>query len=104
MNPALKRWFIIVLLVALILGATFARAADAPPASGPNPAPESSGTYAALQEEGKLNLQDTLKTRAPDLAGENPWEQTDPVRLVRLLEHTSGYLAYWGVIGLRTWV
>ena len=50
-----------------------------------------------LQEEGKLNLQDTLKSRAPDLACENPWEQTDPVRIVHLLEHTAG----WDDLGLR---
>jgi CubicO group peptidase (beta-lactamase class C family) len=44
-----------------------------------------------LQQEGKLNLQDTLKSRAPDLEFTNPWEATDPVRIVNLLEHTSGW-------------
>lgn len=52
-----------------------------------------------LQEEGKLSLNDTLKSRAPDLAFENPWEQTDPVRLVHLLEHTSG----WDDLNLRSY-
>jgi len=163
MNPAFKRWLIIALLLVLVLGTTCGQAADAPPASSPNPGPEPSDAHAALQhqieailqrthtpgagvaivrregpewiagigladvanhrpvtpdtlfrigslsksfvalsilklqEEGKLNLQDTLKSRAPDLACENPWEQTDPVRLVHLLEHTSG----WDDLGLR---
>ncbi len=44
-----------------------------------------------LQQEGKLSLQDTLKSRAPDLEFTNPWEATDPVRIVNLLEHTSGW-------------
>jgi CubicO group peptidase (beta-lactamase class C family) len=44
-----------------------------------------------LQEEGRLSLQDTLRSRAPDLAFANPWEATDPVRIVHLLEHTAGW-------------
>lgn len=44
-----------------------------------------------LQQEGRLSLQDTLKSRAPDLEFTNPWEATDPVRIVHLLEHTSGW-------------
>lgn len=44
-----------------------------------------------LQEAGKLKLTDTLRQRAPDIAFVNPWEATDPVRLVHLLEHTSGF-------------
>jgi CubicO group peptidase (beta-lactamase class C family) len=44
-----------------------------------------------LQEEGKLSLQDTLRSRAPDLKFTNPWEDTDPVRIVNLLEHTAGW-------------
>lgn len=44
-----------------------------------------------LQQEGKLNLQDTLRSRAPDLEFTNPWEATDPVRIVNLLEHTAGW-------------
>ncbi len=38
-----------------------------------------------------MNLQDTLRSRAPEVAFENPWEATDPVRMVHLLEHTSGW-------------
>ena len=50
-----------------------------------------------LQQEGKLSLQDTLRARAPDLEFTNPWEATDPVRIVNLLEHTSG----WDDMALR---
>jgi CubicO group peptidase (beta-lactamase class C family) len=50
-----------------------------------------------LQQEGKLSLQDTLRSRAPDLEFANPWEATDPVRIVNLLEHTSG----WDDMALR---
>jgi CubicO group peptidase (beta-lactamase class C family) len=52
-----------------------------------------------LQQEGKLSLQDTLKSRAPDLEFTNPWEATDPVRIVNLLEHTAG----WDDFALREW-
>ena len=44
-----------------------------------------------LREEGKLKLSDTLKQWLPELAFENPWESTDPVRLVHLMEHTTGF-------------
>jgi len=43
-----------------------------------------------LQAQHKLKLTDTLSQWAPELAVENPWEATDPVRLMHLLEHTSG--------------
>lgn len=44
-----------------------------------------------LVEEGKLNLNDKLKDIAPDVPFENAWEATHPVRIVHLLEHTSGF-------------
>jgi len=44
-----------------------------------------------LQEEGKLKLTDTVKQWVPDVAFSNPWEATDPVRLVHLMEHTAGF-------------
>lgn len=44
-----------------------------------------------LVEEGRLNLDDKLRDLAPDIAFENPWEETHPVRLVHLLEHTTGW-------------
>jgi CubicO group peptidase (beta-lactamase class C family) len=44
-----------------------------------------------LQEQGKLSLNDTLRELAPEIAFTNPWEDSDPVRLVHLLEHTTGF-------------
>src|SRR5204863_9624814 len=44
-----------------------------------------------LQEEGKLKLTDTVKQWVPEVAFENPWESTDPVRLVHLMEHRTGF-------------
>ncbi len=44
-----------------------------------------------LQEEGKLKLTDTVKQWVPEVAFRNPWEATNPVRLVHLMEHTSGF-------------
>ena len=44
-----------------------------------------------LQEEGKLKITDTVKQWVPDVAFDNPWEATDPVRLVHLMEHTTGF-------------
>ena len=44
-----------------------------------------------LVEEGKLNLDAKLADLMPELKYDNPWEKTDPVRLVHLLEHTTGF-------------
>jgi CubicO group peptidase (beta-lactamase class C family) len=44
-----------------------------------------------LQEEGKLRLDDPLATHIPEIALENPWESTTPVRIVNALEHTTGF-------------
>lgn len=44
-----------------------------------------------LQEEGKLKLTDTVKHWVPEVAFTNPWEATDPVCLVHLMEHTTGF-------------
>lgn len=44
-----------------------------------------------LQAEGRLDLNATLASLAPEIAFENPWEATDPVRVVHLLEHTAGF-------------
>lgn len=45
----------------------------------------------ALVERGALALDAPLHTIAPDIPFNNPWEQTEPVRLVHLLEHTTGW-------------
>ena len=44
-----------------------------------------------LADEGKLSLQDSVRKLAPEVAFENPWEATDPVRVADLLEHTTGW-------------
>lgn len=48
-------------------------------------------TALALEREGKLSLADPLQKHLPEFYFRNPWERTDPVRLVHLLEHTSGF-------------
>ena len=44
-----------------------------------------------LVENGKLKLDARLADLAPEIRFNNPWEQSDPVRLVHLLEHTTGW-------------
>ncbi len=44
-----------------------------------------------LLNQGKLSLDDPVRKLAPEVWFENPWEATDPVRVVHLLEHTTGW-------------
>src|SRR5690348_10589199 len=44
-----------------------------------------------LQEGGKLKLSDTVKQWVPDVTFINRWEAAHPLRLVHLLEQTSGF-------------
>jgi CubicO group peptidase (beta-lactamase class C family) len=44
-----------------------------------------------LVNEGKLSLQDPVHKIVPEIWFENRWEATDPVRVVDLLEHTTGW-------------
>lgn len=44
-----------------------------------------------LVDQGKLSLDDPVRKLAPEVWFENPWESTDPVRVVHLLEHTTGW-------------
>lgn len=44
-----------------------------------------------LVERGVLSLDDKLADLAPEIEFDNPWEDTDPVRIVHLLEHTTGW-------------
>ncbi|MGI4874362.1 MAG: serine hydrolase domain-containing protein [Janthinobacterium lividum] len=44
-----------------------------------------------LVEQGKLHLNDEVRKIAPEIPIDNPWEATDPVRVVHLLEHTAGF-------------
>jgi CubicO group peptidase (beta-lactamase class C family) len=50
-----------------------------------------------LQEEGKLHLEDPVRRYAPEIAFRNRWEDTDPLRIVHLLEHATG----WDDLALR---
>jgi CubicO group peptidase (beta-lactamase class C family) len=63
-----------------------------------------------LADQGKLSLDDPVRKLAPEVWFENRWEATDPVRVVHLLEHTTGwddlhlreYAKDWpGTMGLR---
>ncbi len=44
-----------------------------------------------LVEEGKISLDDSISRIIPEIEFENKWESSDPVRIVNLLEHTSGF-------------
>ena len=44
-----------------------------------------------LVEEGRLSLDDKVRDRVPEIAFENAWEATHPLRIVHLLEHTTGW-------------
>ncbi len=44
-----------------------------------------------LVEEGKLKLADKLRDIAPEVPFTNKWEKTHPVRIVDLLEQTTGF-------------
>jgi len=44
-----------------------------------------------LADQGKLSLDDPVHKLVSDVWFENPWESTDPVRVVNLLEHTTGW-------------
>jgi CubicO group peptidase (beta-lactamase class C family) len=44
-----------------------------------------------LVREGKLSLDDPVRKLVPEIGADNRWEATDPVRVVNLLEHTTGW-------------
>lgn len=44
-----------------------------------------------LVREGRLSLDDPIDRHLPGFYHENPWHEQDPVRVVHLLEHTSGW-------------
>lgn len=44
-----------------------------------------------LVNEGRLKLNDQLKKIAPEVPFQNKWEATNPLRIVHLLEHTTGF-------------
>ncbi len=44
-----------------------------------------------LQRAGRIDVNAPLQQLAPEIAIENRWEKSDPVRVVHLLEHTAGF-------------
>jgi len=44
-----------------------------------------------LVEQGVLSLDDKVADLAPEIEFDNQWEETDPIRIVHLLEHTTGW-------------
>ena len=44
-----------------------------------------------LADQGKLSLDDPVRKLAPEVWFENRWESTDTIRVVHLLEHTTGW-------------
>ena len=44
-----------------------------------------------LARQGKLSLNDNLSKIAPEIIFTNKWEKTNPVKIIHLLEHTSGF-------------
>lgn len=44
-----------------------------------------------LLEKGLLKLEDPISKYIDDVSWKNPWEDTDPVRIIHLLEHTTGF-------------
>jgi len=47
--------------------------------------------FLKLVEEGKVDLQTPVKEIIPEIEIKNPWRKTNPVRIIHLLEHTSGF-------------
>jgi CubicO group peptidase (beta-lactamase class C family) len=44
-----------------------------------------------LAEEGRVDLEAPLASLLPEVPFSNPWEATDPVRVIHLLAHTTGW-------------
>lgn len=44
-----------------------------------------------LYERGWLHVEDPVSAHIPELRIDNPWDDTDPVRIAHLLEHTAGF-------------
>jgi len=47
--------------------------------------------FLKLIQEGKIDLNTPVKKIAPEIEIQNPWQDTHPVRVVHLLEHTAGF-------------
>ena len=44
-----------------------------------------------LIEKGQLNLNDELRKIAPEVPFKNQWEESNPIKIINLLEHTTGF-------------
>ena len=47
--------------------------------------------FLKLAEEGRIDLNTPVKEIVPEINIINPWQETDPVRVAHILEHTSGF-------------
>jgi len=47
--------------------------------------------FLKLLDEGRIGLYTPVREIAPEIKIDNPWADTNPVRIVHLLEHTSGF-------------
>ena len=48
-------------------------------------------SFLKLLDEGRIDLNTPVREIAPGIEINNPWKDTDPVRIVHLLEHTAGF-------------
>lgn len=44
-----------------------------------------------LESEGKLDLKSPIKALIPEIEFHNPYAETDPIRVIHLLQHTTGW-------------
>ena len=44
-----------------------------------------------LYEDGRIDLESTVEEVDPEIAIDNPWQSTDPVRIIHVLQHTAGF-------------
>jgi len=47
--------------------------------------------YYDINQDGKIDLESPVEEVDPDIAIENPWRSTDPVRIIHVLQHTAGF-------------
>ena len=47
--------------------------------------------FAKLSKEGKVDLNSNIKDLVPEINFINPWNKTHPIKIIHLLEHTSGF-------------
>lgn len=47
--------------------------------------------FLKLLDEGRIDLNTPVREIAPEIEIDNPWEDTHPVRIIHLLEHTAGF-------------